>query len=295
LAGLSRIPLRVLLPCLAVSLVAIAAVTFGLASVSGIRGHLLRQTDDDLLTCASSLLSRPFVAASESGPAPPGACDMELLSASGQSLTPAAPGTAGPALPAGGSWLAAHLAWPVTVPGAGTGGRWRVVLEAVHYQPQRIPYVYGPDNVRYVIGGRTGQGPGGVLVVMAGLSAIGQVTQRVAVGYAATAGAVLALLAVAVLALTRATLRPLREAAGLAEATVTEKMRTSGTAEAAARRSAEELAERLSEVSLVRGFAEYYRQREPRPADVDRMMRRVADEAARMETLMADKLDLPPA
>jgi hypothetical protein len=115
LAGLSRIPLRVLLPCLAVSLVAIAAVTFGLAGVSGIRGHLLR---------------------------------------------------------------------PVTVPGAGTSGRWRVVLEAVHYQPQRIPYVYGPDN---------------------------------------------------------------------------------------------------------------YRQREPRLTDVDRMMRRVADEAARMETLMADKLDLPPA
>jgi two-component system OmpR family sensor kinase len=304
LAGLSRIPLRVLLPCLAVSLVAIAAAVFGLAGVSGIRGHLMRQTDDGLVACASSLLSRPFAAAPESGPASPGACDMELLSASGQSLTPAAPGTAaGPALPAGGSWLAAHLARPVTVPGAGTSGRWRVVVEAVHYQPQRIPYVYGPDNVRYVVGGRTGQGPGGVLVVMAGLGGIGQVTHQVAVGYAATAGAVLVLLAVAVLALTRAILRPLREAAGLAEATVTEKLRASGTAEAAARRSAEELAERLSEVglelrmpvSVVRGFAEYYRQRKPRPADVDRMMRRVADEAARMETLMTDKLDLPPA
>jgi len=304
LAGLRRIPLRVLLSCLAVSLVAVGAVAAGMAGVSGIRGYLMRQADNDLLACASSLLSRPFVAAPESGPAPPGACDMELMSASGQSLSPAVPGTAaGPALPAGGSWLAAHLARPVTVPGGGTNGRWRVVLEAVHYQPQRIPYVYGPDNVRYVIGGRTGQGPGGVLVVMAGLAGIGRVTHRVAVGYAATAGAVLVLLAVAVLALTRAILRPLRVAAGLAEATVTEKMRASGTAEAAARRSAEEMAERLSEVSLelrmpvsvVRGFAEYCRQREPGPAELDRMMRRVADEAARMETLMADKLDLPPA
>ena len=140
---LTRIPLRVLLPCLAVSLVSFGAVAAGLAGVSGTGGYLMRQADKSLLECARSMLSHGFVAPPNSGPVasqtPPGPCDMELLSASGQVLTLAAPGTAyGPAIPAGGSWLAAHLARPVTVPGAGSSGRWRVVIEAVRYQPQRI-------------------------------------------------------------------------------------------------------------------------------------------------------------
>jgi hypothetical protein len=47
-----RIPLRVLLPCLAVNLVAVAAVVVGLANVSGTRGYLINQADNDLLNCA---------------------------------------------------------------------------------------------------------------------------------------------------------------------------------------------------------------------------------------------------
>src|SRR6266566_1005267 len=288
-----RIPLRVLLPCLAVSLVASGAVAVGFAAVAGISGYLMRQADDNLLACASSMLSHGLVAApgsgSVSGQVPPAGCEMELLSASGQVLIPAAPGTApGPAIPAGGSWLAAHLARPVTVPGAGTSGRWRVVIEAVHYQPQHILYVYGPDDVKYLISGRPGHGSGGMLVVMAGLAATGRITQRLAAGYAGAAGTVLVLLAAAALALTRAILRPLRQAAELAESagqaagaglprvmpprgvraggdrshwpfgmtfmTLSEQLRASRTAEAAAHR--------------------------------DRMLRRVADEVARMEPLI---------
>jgi hypothetical protein len=125
-----RIPLRVLLACLAVSLVAIRVAGVGPAEVSTTRGYLMRQADTDLLACAGSMVSHRFVAAPESGRLPPGACDMELLTASGQLLTPAAPGTAaGPALPADGSWLAAHLARPVTVPGTGTSGRWRAAAD----------------------------------------------------------------------------------------------------------------------------------------------------------------------
>ena len=116
---LIRIPLRVLLPCLAVSLVTIGAVAAGIAGVSGTTGYLMRQADNNLLACARSMLSHGFEAPPSSGPvssqAPPGPCDMELLSASGQVLTLAAPGTAyGPVIPAVGSWLAAHLARPVT-------------------------------------------------------------------------------------------------------------------------------------------------------------------------------------
>ena len=336
-----RIPLRVLLPCLAVSLVAVGAVAAGMAGVSAASGYLMRQADNNVRACASSMLSHGFVAVPSSGPVssqvPPGACDMELLSASGQVLALTAPGTAhGPAIPVGGSWLTTHLARPVTVPGAGTSGRWRVVIEAVHYQPQRIPYVYGPDDVKYMISGRPGGGSGGMLVVMAGLAGTGRITSRLAAGYAAAAATVLVLLAGTALALTQAILRPLREAAELAESagqtadgglpgviprrgvragtdrshwpfamTLTrmpEQLRASRTAEAAARRSADEMSEHLGEtalellrsVNIVHGFAEYYRQ-QPKPpaARLDRMLRRVADEAAQMETLI-EGLDAHP-
>jgi signal transduction histidine kinase len=261
-----------------------------------------------------------------------------LLSASGQVLTLAAPGTAyGPVIPAVGSWLAAHLARPVTVPGAGSSGGWRVLIEAVHYQPQRILYVYGPDDVKYMIGVRPGHGSSGMLVVMAGLASTGPVTGRRAAGYAAAAGTVLVLLAGAALALTQAILRPLRQAAELAEGaeqaadgrlpgmmrrpglragadrirwpfgmTLTrmpEQLRASRAAEAAARQAADQMSEHLGEtalellrsVNVVRGFAEYYRQ-QPKPptARLDHMLRRVADEAAQMETLIAGLDARPP-
>ena len=325
-----RLPLRVLLPCITVSLVAFGAVAVGTAMVSGTGSYLIRQADDDLSACASGMLSHRLVAAPASSQVPPGACEMELLSAGGQVLTLAAPGTArGPGIPSGGSWLAAHLGRPVTVPGAGTSGRWRILIVAVHYQPQRILYVYGPDDVKYVISGRLEHGSRGMLVVMAGLAGTARITGRLAAGFAAAAGTVLVLLAGATLVLTQAILRPLRQAAGLAESaaqaaagglprvggegncwpfgmTLTrmpEQLGASRTAEAAARRSADEMSEHLGEtalellrsVSIVRGFAEYYRQ-QPKPpaAQLDRMLRRAADEAARMETLIAGLGALSP-
>jgi two-component system, OmpR family, sensor kinase len=218
-------------------------------------------------------------------------------------LTPAARRTAyGPAIPAGAAWLAAHLARPLTVPGAGTSGRWRVVIEAVRYQPQRILYVYGLDDVRYLVGRRPGPGSGGALVVMTGLAG----TSRLAARYAAAAGAVLVLLAGAAFALTRTILRPLREAAELAESAgpaAGGELCASRAAEAAARRSADEMSRHLgrtaldllSSVNVVRGFAEYYRQQpEPPVGRLDRMLRRVAGEAARMETLIAGLEEAAP-
>ncbi len=149
-----RIPLRVLLACLAVSLVAVGAVAVGLVGVSGTRGYLVQRADNGLLNCARNMLSHRLVVAPVSDPVP-ASCDVELLSPGGQLLTPLAPGAAaGPAIPVGGSWPAAHAGRPATVPGAGTSGSWLVLVEAVRYEPQRILYVYGPDNVRYVAGER---------------------------------------------------------------------------------------------------------------------------------------------
>jgi hypothetical protein len=207
-----RLPLRVLLPCVAVCLVAGGAAVIGAVCVQAADGDVMRQAHEGLRACAGSLLGHGPVAVAESGAvpgqAPPGSCGMELLSVTGRVLIPDPAGAGGPAIPASGPWLAAHLAGPVTVPGSGSGGRWRVVIKAAHDRAQRMLFVFGPDDLRYLISGPGGHGPAGMLVVMAGLAGAGQP----AAGYAAAAGTVLVLLAAAA----RAILRPLREAARLA-------------------------------------------------------------------------------
>jgi len=216
MAARMAMPLRILLPCLAVGLVAAGAVVIGVAGASAASGYQLRQADDDLRGCAASVLSYSLVAMPGSGPAAgqvvPGTCGVELRSAGGQILIPAAPAVPGPAIAAGGSWRPVRLVQPVTVPGSGGSGRWRAVIMAVRYQPQRMSYVYGPDDLRYVISGPAGPGSSGQLIAMTPLAGTG----RAAAGFAAAAGAVLVLLAAAAFVLTRAILRPLREAAELA-------------------------------------------------------------------------------
>jgi hypothetical protein len=189
--------------------------------------------DLELLTATGQLLfpEAPPAAGSAAGPAlPPSSATGPALPAgaatgpalpAGAATGPALPaGSAtGPALPASPGWLAAHLGRPVTVPGVGSGG-WRVLIETVHYQAQRILFVYDTQDVRFVIGGRSGPGPGGLLVVASGLAGPGRITARVEAGLAADACAVLVLLAAAALAVARAILRPIRLAAARLEALV---------------------------------------------------------------------------
>ena len=322
-----RLPLRVLLPCVAVCLVACGAAAIGAVCVQAADGYVMRQADEGLRACASSLLGHGPVAVPESGAvpgqAPPEPCGMELLSVTGQVLIPAPAGAGGPAIPASESWLAAHLTEPVTVPGSGSGGRWRVVIKAVHYRAQRMLFVFGPDDLRYLISGSAGHGSAGMLVVVTGLPGTGQP----AAGYAAAAGTVLVLLAAAAFAATRAILRPLREAArlaadagqgavgrpwdvmaslsvlagrehgryGMAAARMRGRLQASHAAEAAARRSAADMAGQLEQTCLqlrrsaaiVHGFTEYCRQQGTfPPAGLDRMLQRVTGEITRMETLV---------
>jgi len=285
-----RLPLGVLLPCVAVCLAASGAAAIGAVCVRATGSYVIRQADDGLRACASSTLSHGPVAVPGSGAVPgqasPVPCDMELLSVSGQVLIPAPAGAGGPAIPASGSWLAAHLAGPVTVPGSGNSGRWRVAIKVVHYQAQRMLFVFGPDDLRYFISGPAGHGSAGLLLVMAGLAGAGPP----AAGYAAAAGTVLVLLAAAAFAVTRAILRPQREAA-------------SHTAEAAARGSPADLAGHLEQACLqlrrpaaiVHGFTEYCRKHgRPPPPAFDQMMQRVTGEITRMETLV-DGLRMRPA
>jgi hypothetical protein len=319
------LPLRILLPALAVCLVASGAAAIGVAGASAAGGYLMAQADDALRACAAGMLSHGLAAVPGSGPAPgramPGACSSQLRSAGGKMLIPAAPAAPGPAIAASGSRLA-PLTQPVTVPGAGGGGRWRAVIRAVRYQPQRMAYVYGPDDLRYVISGPAGPGSSGMLIVMTPLAGTGQP----AAGCAAAAGTVLVLLAAAAFALTRAILRPLREAAelagkasqdgdgrleevmarlsvladryhgryGMTLASMRERLHASRAAEAAAGRSAADMSGQLSETclqlrrpaSILHGFTEYCRSQDsPPPAGLDQMLQRLTDEITRMETL----------
>ena len=282
-----RLPLRVLLPCVAVCLAASGAAAIGAVCVRAAGSYVIRQADDGLRACASGTLSHGAVAVpgsgavavpgSGAGQASPVPCDMELLSVSGQVLIPAPAGAGSPAIPASGSWLAAHLAGPVTVPGSGNSGRWRVAIKVVHYQAQRMLFVFGPDDLRYLISGPAGHGSAGMLIVMTGLAGAGQP----AAGYAAATGTVLVLLAAAAFAVTRATLRP--------------RLQASHTAEAAARRSAADMAGHLEQACLqlrrhaaiVHGFTQYCRKHgRPPPAALDQMTQRVTGEITRMETLV---------
>jgi len=303
-----RLPLWVLLPCVAVCLAASGAAIIGAVCVSAADDSVMRQADDELRACASSMLSRGPVAVPGSGAvpgqAPPVPCGMELLSTNGQVLIPAPAGVGGPAIPASGSWLAAHLAGPVTVPGSGSGGRWhwRVVVTAVHYQVQRMLFVFGPDDLRYLISGPAGHGSAGMMVVMAGPAGTGQAVA----GYAAAAGIMVVLLAAAAFTVTRAIVRPLGEATlgvladrdhgqyGMTLARTRERLQASHAAEATARRSAADMAGQLEQACLqlrrpaaiVHGFAEYCRQQGTSPAGLDRMRQRVTGEITRMETLI---------
>jgi len=284
-----RLPRWVLLPCVAVCLAASGAAAIGAVCVHAVDSHVIRQADDGLRACASGTLSHGLVAVPGSGAVPgqasPVPCDMELLSVSGQVLIPAPAGAGGPAIPASRSWLAAHLAGPVIVPGSGNSGRWRVAIKVVHYQAQRMLFVFGPDDLRYLISGPAGHGSAGMLIVMTGLAGAGQP----AAGYAAATGTVLVLLAAAAFAVTRATLRP--------------RLQASHTAEAAARRSAADMAGHLEQACLqlrrhaaiVHGFTQYCRKHgRPPPAALDQMTQRVTGEITRMETLV-DGLRMRPA
>src|SRR4029077_17001768 len=104
-----RLPLGVLLPCVAVCLAASGAAAIGAVCVHAVDSYVIRQADDGLRACTTGTLSHGLVGVPGSGAVPgqasPVPCDMELLSVSGQVLIPAPAGAGGPAIPARGAWL----------------------------------------------------------------------------------------------------------------------------------------------------------------------------------------------
>ncbi|HZD74385.1 MAG TPA: HAMP domain-containing sensor histidine kinase [Actinomycetota bacterium] len=315
---LARTPLRVQLTAAVLVLVAGSLVLISVASIAVLRGSLVGRLDDQLASVADSnahaaaegQLALPsdqgdtgrirtpslfLVEVLDAGGGARGSWDTAGLQA-GQSL---------PRLPALAT-LQARADTPFTVPATNGGGQWRVLVEP----PPR--------------------GAGRLVVAAASLDEVNATIARLQGIDLAVSAAVLVALAGVGVAIVRASLRPLAEiertagqiAVGQLSRRVPERdPRTEvgrlaralnsmlaqieaafgarAASEAAARRSEERMRRFITDAShelrtpltTIRGFAELYRQGGARdPAERDRLMRRIEDQAAAMGLLVEDLL-----
>jgi two-component system OmpR family sensor kinase len=231
-----------------------------------------------------------------------------------------------PLIPSGG-WLRAHAGQLATIPGA-DGGSWRAIVRPVHYTVERSLFV--PDGIHITITSPDHPGQPGTFIVGVDLGSIGKTIGTLTTIDLAVGGAVIVLLAGVGIALIRASLRPLAEieqtagaiAAGDLSRRVPDRdprtevgrlarslnlmlgqieraFRARSASEATARKSEERMRRFVADashelrtpLSVIRGFAEYHRQRGGlREDELDRMIRRIEDEAARMGMLVEDLL-----
>jgi two-component system, OmpR family, sensor kinase len=310
---LARTPLQVKLIVAVLALVTVALLLIGLASVAALDGYLVGRLDDQLQEVAvgSARQGPPRFG----GPGPPhrgppspylvqyrladGRLDVKDENPLGQDRQP-------PQVPDDPAWFEANAGEAVTVPAAGGDGRWRVAVE-----PRR-------------------DGSGGSVVVAASLDGIDATVRQLRLIDLGVSLVVLAVLAGVGAAIVRASLRPLVEieqtARAIAAGDLTRRVpdrdpRTEvgrlgralntmlaqiesafgarAASEASARRSEDRMRRFVADAShelrtpltTIRGFAELYRQGGARdPAELDRLMRRIEDQAAQMGLLVEDLL-----
>jgi two-component system, OmpR family, sensor kinase len=306
---LARTPLRVRLIVAVLVLVTVSLALISVASIAVLRGSLVGRLDDQLGGVATGTL-RGLAGGRALGPPPsegrirpPSLYFVAVLDPSGNALEAVDPtvlqdGQSPPRLPAAAT-LQARIGTPFTMPATSGGGQWRLLVE-------RFP-----------------DGSGVMVVVAASLEDVNTTISRLQRIDLAVSIAILAALAGVGVAIVRASLRPLVEiertageiAAGdLAQRVPERDPRTEvgrlGRAlntmlsqiEAAfrARAASEERMRRFvadashelrTPLTTVRGFAELYRQGGARePAELDRLMRRIEDQAAQMGLLVDDLL-----
>ena len=289
-----RLKLTAAVACLAGA----AAGTIILAGAIVLRSYLMQQADQQLSTAATGLAHHAQVAWPGNGAGAPDRPYVEVFTPGGHPLMPLGRGAA-PAVPVSPAWVRAHAGRPVTVPGRTGGQSWRVVAEPVHYQAHHILYVYGASDYSLVLTSRAVPGRPAILVVGVGLADVSQ-----AEGKLVTAGlaySMVIILAAAGLgaAVIRGSRPPHSKILSTVASRAGEAAHTQTAAESAALEAREQMRRALvaalrdlrEPVSVVAGFAEYYRQGGGRDAgEPDAMMRRVADETARMSGTI-DALD----
>jgi two-component system OmpR family sensor kinase len=314
-ALLERTPLRVKLIVAVLALVTVALALISLASVTALRGYLVDRLDDDLAMVAPRFVHepprRPGPGPEEGGERPPSPYLIQRRDADGAVEGPSSAdllqeGQGEPRLPDDAAWFQAHAHQPVTVPATEGGGHWRVLV-----QPRQ-------------------DGSGGTVVVAASLDGIDNAVEWLRLLDLFVSLAVLLVVAGVGVAIVRASLRPLMEMEHTAEAIaagdltrrvpdrdprtevgrlaaalnsmlaqIEAAFRARAASEATARRSEERMRRFVADAShelrtpltTIRGFAELYRQGATRDAgELDRLMRRIEDQAARMGLLVEDLL-----
>ncbi len=249
------------------------------------RGYLMGQADRQLRAYARLLASGPFTVMPDyPGTGSAAGLLTEVTSRGGQLVL-----RTGPARPPGpaAARIPRQAGQLATVPASSGGGSWLVIAEPVHYQASRIAYTYGSSGFSLMVSGPARPGLPGTLITGLDLARVGQAVRSLTI----TGAAVSAALLLAVAAAGVPVIRVLSGRAGQASA----------AAEATARRSAQQLGGGVADtcrglqpaLSVIAGFAGYYRRRLPlRAAQADRMMGRIAEEAGRMDTVI-DRLPLP--
>jgi two-component system, OmpR family, sensor kinase len=310
---LARTPLQVKLIVAVLALVAVALLLIGLASVAALDGYLVGRLDDQLQEVAVGSARQGPPRFGGSGPphrGPPSPYLVQYRLADGrldeQDENPLEQGRQPPQVPDDPAWFEANAGEAVTVPATGGDGRWRVAVE-----PRR-------------------DGSGGSVVVAASLDGIDATVRQLRLIDLGVSLVVLAVLAGVGAAIVRASLRPLVEmeqtARAIAAGDLTRRVpdrdpRTEvgrlgralntmlaqiesafgarAASEASARRSEDRMRRFVADAShelrtpltTIRGFAELYRQGGARdPAELDRLMRRIEDQAAQMGLLVGDLL-----
>src|SRR5215216_224859 len=310
---LARTPLQVKLIAAVLALVTVALLLIGLASGAALRGYLVGRLDDQLEQVADRFShdEERFGPGPAGGPGhrPPSPYLVQRRGSNGQ-VTDNIPadsldeGQHQPRLPSDAAWFQAHAGRPATVPATSGGGHWRVLVQPT--------------------------GDGDSVVVAASLAGIEATTRQLRLIDLGVSLVVLAVLAGVGAAIVRASLRPLVEieqtARAIAAGDLTRRVpdrdpRTEvgrlgralntmlaqiesafgarAASEASARRSEDRMRRFVADAShelrtpltTIRGFAELYRQGAARdPAELDRLMRRIEDQAARMGLLVEDLL-----
>jgi His Kinase A (phospho-acceptor) domain len=309
----ARPSLRVRLVAAAVCLLAAGAGVIVVAGVWATRGQLTRQAEQQLRAYAGQLTSRPFLLTPFSRPAP-GAPELSHLAAGTSPVSIKVRGSGGqvvlrtgperpasPGLHAAAARVLASRGGPAAVQPA-RHGSCLAITEPIRYRAHRIPYAYSAEDFALHVTSPAGTGSPGTLVVSVSLARIGQATGHLAVILLATSG--LLLLATGGLAawVIRALLRPDRAAPALsAAATQLGQLRAqAGEPQPAARRVTEQKRQAVAAagrelrkpLSVLGGLAEYYRHRDQlAPGEFDRLLGRIADETARIDAIVDDRLD----
>jgi two-component system OmpR family sensor kinase len=303
----ARTPLRVKLVVALLALVAVALVVTGFTATTQLKGYLVAQVDHDLPSVGGGPRGGP--GSFDGGGDLPGRSRQEWLVITTPTGQPAsAVPTIDVAPPKiSKSQIVKAGSGPFTVPSAGAGSDWRVLVRQV--QLDGNPYL---------------------LVHAISLSDVDNTVHRLVVLELLVGLIVLVLLGGAGYVVVRRSLRPLVEvehtAAAIAAGDLTQRVpesdprtevgRLSGAlngmlvqiesafraqeaSEVAARASEDKMRRFVADAShelrtpltSIRGFAELYRQgAAPRPEDIARVMRRVEDSAAQMGVLVDDLL-----